>query len=201
MSVFERSVEAPFVALFALWIFVVMPVVLSATFYLTRKLSRVCTNYKLGLIAPYIMGMTIPLHCIAFVLFLAHFSVRAIAFAMCTYLWHMFRFVRLYLGETGTYIFDLIFFVPIFYLLNACGAFEISGADSVLMMVGVETGPIPHSSKVVDRSEARSWTRGAMAMLVSILGLWANKNTFINRKFPTKSVTRRFVGRTSNDGG
>ena len=136
MSVFERSVEAPFVALFALWIFVVMPVVLSDTFYLTRKLSRVCTDYKLGLIAPYIMGMTIPLHCIAFVLFLAHFSVRAIAFAMCTCLWHMFRFVRLYLGETGTYIFDLIFFVPIFYLLNACGAFEISGADSVLMMVG-----------------------------------------------------------------
>ena len=75
MSVFERSVEAPFVALFALWIFVVMPVVLSDTFYLTRKLSRVCTDYKLGLIAPYIMGMTIPLHCIAFVLFLAHFSV------------------------------------------------------------------------------------------------------------------------------
>ena len=29
MSVFERSVEAPFVALFALWIFVVMPVLLS----------------------------------------------------------------------------------------------------------------------------------------------------------------------------
>ena len=89
MSVFERSVEAPFVALFALWIFVVMPVVLSDTFYLTRKLSRVCTDYKLGLIAPYIMGMTIPLHCIAFVLFLAHFSVRAIAFAMCTCLWHI----------------------------------------------------------------------------------------------------------------
>ena len=37
------------------------------------------------------------------------------------------------------------------------------------------------TSKVVDRSAARSWTRGAMAMLVSILGLWANKNTFINR--------------------
>ena len=38
--------------------------------------------------------------------------------------------------QVWTYIFDLIFFVPIFYLLNACGAFEISGADSVLMMVG-----------------------------------------------------------------
>ena len=48
MSVFERSVEAPFVALFALWIFVVMPVVLSDTFYLTRKLSRVCTVLGCG---------------------------------------------------------------------------------------------------------------------------------------------------------
>ena len=35
MSVFERSVEAPFVALFALWIFVVMPVLLSDIFYLS----------------------------------------------------------------------------------------------------------------------------------------------------------------------
>ena len=37
------------------------------------------------------------------------------------------------------------------------------------------------TSKVVDRSEARSWLGERMAMLVSILGLWANKNTFINR--------------------
>ena len=48
MSVFERSVEAPFVALFALWIFVMLPLMLSDTFYLTRKLSRVCTVLGCG---------------------------------------------------------------------------------------------------------------------------------------------------------
>ena len=37
MSVFERSVEAPFVALFALWIFVVMPVLLSDIFFLPHS--------------------------------------------------------------------------------------------------------------------------------------------------------------------
>ena len=37
-------------------------------------------------------------------------------------------------------------------------------------------------SKVVGRSERGPWLCERMAMLVSILGLWANKNTFINRK-------------------